>query len=501
MKTNQICQKLKFFLLIPLFLLSSYSFSSDGAAGYYWHSSTPGLVGSTSHEAAMMDCNKFEDCTGVSMVASGTYSNGMLYIDYKRILSSGMLSIVSNRFFRMACKASTSDIASCQEGYQPPVDMCSDGFPPNVYGYEDHCDRPTPKQCSDGTYVKAGGYCSVSVGVCSDYDSCYQYAMSKASCSKTSASVLTFNYRDPTSFDFACETIDPSSPDNPSNGGNADGNEYNDPQSPESTSSGNSDLTSLATAIGKELRGDFGNIERAVRDGTTAANANTDKTIDAINTAQNDLNNTLTDIKSAIQDGNNTDNGSEAITDSINTSSSKITSAISNSSNDISGSVNDLNQTVASGDSVISGQLSDISSKLENLKPCDPNTDAKSCEGEHGISSSFITNVMDTLQNLFNDENEKAVTSIKGEVTSIQGSSPLDSSVLDGLFDPILSIIPQPRECSPIIFAPSKPYSFTISCEFSDKFKSIFGFLIAIYTIQSLIGIVLSTASPKSQGA
>jgi hypothetical protein len=506
----EISQKFKFFLSALTLLLSSYSFSSEGTAGYYWfNSSLTSKMGSTSHEVAMLSCSA--PCVDMIFDSEGSYTNGTIFVRYKSLLESGQTGYVTLQINRKACDAYSTNVASCQAGYGTPQ-MCSDGHPPNVYGYEDNCDRPTPKLCENGEYVEDTAFCSVTNGVCSDYDSCYQYALSKSNCSE-SPSVFKFNYRDPNNFDFACETIDSASPDHPNNGGNADGNEYNDPQSPEPPiSSGNSDPSALAAAIGLELRSDFGNVERAIRDGIRSADSNADRTIEAINSAQSNLNSTLSDIKSSIQEGNAADDGSSSIIDSVNNASSNISDSINQSSSDISNniangssdivdSVNGLNNSVSSGNGIISSQLSGISSKLDNLKQCDPNLDPQSCEGEHGITGGFITNVMDTLTGVFNNENETALDTVKGEIGDIKSLSPLDSSVIEGVFDPLLNIIPQPQACIPLTYADqSKPYSFTLSCDFSDKFKAVFGFLLAFYTIHQLIGIIISTAQPRQGG-
>ncbi|MFT2112014.1 hypothetical protein [Marinomonas sp. 2405UD68-3] len=503
---SEMPRLLTFFL--SLFLAFSVNAVEPAQAGYYWegfnlHGSSPSgvavsiqnRVGFTTY-CASYDLKPFGDPIAYSMTCYR--SSGSSYNSYNIVKSF--------------C-SSSSDAESCQVGYQPPVEMCSDGFPPNVYGYEDNCDRPTPKKCDSGEYVEERAYCSVSNGICSDYDSCYQYAITNANCS-SSSSRFSFNYRDPNNWDYSCGDIDPASPDHPNNGGNADGNEYNDPQSPEPPiSSGNSDPSVLAAAIGLELRSDFGNVERAIRDGISSADSNVNRTIDAINSAQSNLNSTLSDIKSSIQEGHAADNGSSSIIDSVNSASSSISGSINQSSSDISNniansssdivdSVNGLNNSVSSGNGIISSQLAGISSKLDNLKTCDPNLDPQSCEGEHGITSGFITNVMDTLVGVFNDENEAALDSVKSEITTIESASPLKSSVIEGIFDPILHILPQPQECIPLIFGnQSQPYSFTLSCDFSDKFKAVFGFLLAFYTIQQLIGIIISSAQPRQEGS
>lgn len=500
-------------LQLTIFISSTaYAYNTnDGEYGSYWYNlSSITLQGSSSYEVAMLSCTG--NCVDVTYHDDFTYTNGTLRVRYYQLFENGSSGYIAISVLKDSCDSSTSNIASCQEGYQSSPQICEDGYPPNVYGYEDYCDRPTPKQCADGSYVESSSYCPVDESVCTDYDTCYQYAQNQANC-YSDAAAFTFNYQSPSAFDFSCETIDTSSPDHPDNGGNADGNEYNDPLSPEATiTSGESDPSVLATAIGLELRSDFGNVERAVRDGISAAESNTDRTIDAINSAQSSLDASLSNIESAINEGNSADNGSSSIVDSVNGASSNITdsisqsssdalNAISESSGDIVDSVQDATQSIIAGNSVLSDQLSEISSKLDDIESCDPTNDATSCEGEHGITESFISSMMNTLEALFDDENESSLETIKSEVSSIESVSPLDSSVLDGVFDPLLNVIPQPQECIPLTFGDSsKPYSFTLSCEFSDKFKAIFGFLLALYTVQSLIGIIISSARPRKEG-
>jgi hypothetical protein len=475
-------------------------------AGYYWKGFN--IEASSPTELAVLMKERIAYCTTYDLepVGSPVYHYNMSCFG-----PTGNSLTGSHNIDRLIC-ISTSTFESCESGYEPPVEMCSDGFPPNVYGYEDYCDRPTPKKCDNGEYVQEGAYCSVSNGVCSDYDSCYQYAITNANCS-SSSSLFSFNYRDPNNWDYSCGDIDPASPDHPDNGGNADGNEYNDPQSPEPPiSSGNSDPSALAAAIGLELRSDFGNVERAIRDGISSAGSNTDRTIESINSAQSNLNSTLSDIKSSIQEANSADNGSSSIVDSVNSASSNISDSINQSSSDISNniangssdivnSVNGLNNSVSSGNGIISSQLSGISSKIDNLKPCDPNLDLHKCEGEHGLDGSFISSIIDAIQGTFDQERDDAIDTVKGEIEELKSTSSfaetLSRNELTSIWSYFLNIWPSPSACIPLRFGGgSQVWSFTITCEFSDKFKSIFGFLISIYTILQLVDILFTGIRP-----
>lgn len=508
MLTSHFSEMPRFFtFFLFLFLAFSVKAVESPQARYYWRGHS--LNGSSPSAVATSIQNKVGSTTFCVSYDLKPFGDPVAY-SMTCYRSSGS-SYGSYNIVKSLCSSST-DAESCQVGYQPPVEMCSDGFPPNVYGYEDNCDRPTPKECDNGEYVQEGAYCSVSNGVCSDYDSCYQYAISNANCS-SSSSRFSFNYRDPNNWDYSCADIDPTSPDHPNNGGNSDGNEYNDPQSQEPPiSSGNSDPSALAAAIGSELRSDFGNVERAIRDGISSANSNSDRTIDAINSAQSNLNSTLSDIKSSIQDGNTADNGSSSIIDSVNSASSNISNSINQSSSDISSSiyngsgdivdsVNGLNNSVLSGNGIISSQLSGISSKLDDLKACDPDLDPQSCQGEHGLDGSFISTIIDAIQGTFDQERDDAIDTVKGEIEELKTTSSfaetLSKSELTSIWSYFLNIWPSPSACIPLRFGGgSQVWSFTITCEFSDKFKSIFGFLISIYTILQLVDILFTGIRP-----
>ena len=197
-----------------------------------------------------------------------------------------------------------NDLQACLDA-QPEI--CEDGLPPNLAGYYG-CDRPALKQCGDGSYVRSDtGICST---FCSDYLSCYNYALANSSCA--GSQYFEFSYTDPENFSFSCTSIDSNSPDYAGNGGNEDGNPYNDPNTPTSgdgsiSDSGSIDPYSLAEILGNELRPDLSNIERAVRDDIDQSKINTETLEGAVNEVE-------TAVRDSIQSGENNTN---AITNSI----------------------------------------------------------------------------------------------------------------------------------------------------------------------------------------
>ena len=69
-----------------------------------------------------------------------------------------------------------SDLQACLDAKQ---NICDDDLPPDLAEYQG-CDRPTLKQCGDGSYVRDDtGICPT---YCSDYLSCYNFALNNSSC-------------------------------------------------------------------------------------------------------------------------------------------------------------------------------------------------------------------------------------------------------------------------------------------------------------------------------
>jgi hypothetical protein len=201
---------------------------------------------------------------------------------------------------------SGSDYTHSCSGSTDPVDLCSDGLPPNLNGYYE-CDRPDLQKCPDESYISVDSFCpSTPLPVCTDHDTCFTYASDEANCE--SSSVFEFNYTSPSDFTSACTVILPDSPDNPDNGGDGDGNENNDPNSEPTDRVADLDAQSLADTFDDTLRDDFGNVERAIREGDSnivdsiSDNTNGDKANSlSLKGAIDDTNTLLGEIKEELQ--------------------------------------------------------------------------------------------------------------------------------------------------------------------------------------------------------
>lgn len=194
------------------------------------------------------------------------------------------------------------DLGRCEE----EVEVCPDGLPVEIGDYTS-CDRPPIKQCVDGSIIETET--EICSSVCTDYDTCYQYAENNYSNACGDATYFEFEYSNPSNWSYSCTEIDPESPDHPDNDGNQDNNDYNDPNSPTQNQVATVDPDTLSSSIDIHLQNDFGNVERAIREGTQKnTQENTDITNEladiknGVDSQTDEMTNGLSDINSTLND-------------------------------------------------------------------------------------------------------------------------------------------------------------------------------------------------------
>lgn len=388
-----------------------------------------------------------EACIGLSTIIYPTHYNEPL-IGSRSIVNEISSSQCATQFSYKSAGTAYWETLECSNPNETgqcsdPIAICPDGLPENLNGYP-ACDRPPLTQCVDGPIIEADT--QICPSVCTDFDTCQQYAISMANCA--GATYFEFNYTNASQWNYDCHVIDDSSPDHSNNGGNQDGNTNNDPLSPDTDGIGQLDSQSFITELDTALQNDFGNLERAIRDG-------------------NDENsNLLTEFKNENSDNlNNIHSTSEQLLEKLESTN---------------------------------GHLSQISN---NVSDCIPNPENRYCENPHGLDQDFITTLTSSVETHLDEEKSTAIDAVKSEITSISEESPIDPSITDGVFDYFTDIFPEPQSCIPLTFgSTNQVFSFTITCEFSDKFKDIFGFLISIYTILQLIEILMTGIKPRLNG-
>ena len=112
---------------------------------------------------------------------------------------------------------------------------------------------------------------------------------------------------------------------------------------------------------------------------------------------------------------------------------------------------------------------------------------------QSGDTSSLLNSVTGELETL----GDGLLDSITADITEQSENSVFTTSFFDGVIEEFTSIFTS-GECVDLsYYIPSLDRSVTLTCEFSEKFKTIFGFMVAIYTIMTLIDILFTGIVPK----
>ncbi|MDF1694101.1 MAG: hypothetical protein P1U47_17155 [Zhongshania sp.] len=452
-----------------------------GEYGYYWYVNSS-IKGSTHFEAAMAECALYAannpSCSGVALQSETTTS-----AVYKRALSNGSLSGSTVTVSRSTCSANEDGIASCQEGYGQSEPECpQDEYPADVLVGTTmyyNCDRPLIKECEGGIFIRQTEFCPTTN--CYDFDTCLQEKrQNQASC--TSEQVEVFNYTSPTVNSLACEDIESTSPDSPANGGNADGNANNDPNSAPQTGVGAVDVATLANAIDGALQNDFSNVERATREGAS-------KVESAINQSSTNAEASAQAIKDAIQAlGISTGEGFEDTQTTIDNAIAGLGSTNTTGLGEVKDAVEQGNQT-----------LEEIADKLEACV----STSTETCpDDENPVTLSYMNSVFEALKGQLELDADEAVDERTEQVEEMEQGDifgpEMSSSFLSDFFAYFVDIWPHYRTCIPLeVGTPNQPFYFVIDCESSDKFKEIFGMIIGVFTIMTLINILFTSITPR----
>ncbi len=197
------------YLLFFLFFFSSMSFSAQvywGVNGHY--AATPQAAAKSLCDANSSICTNFS----IQPYQLNPSRLDLLTVIFYRPSPSNpiWLDATMNRY-----PCGYDGRTTCSNfDYEQNATVCPDGFYSNAgnsIGYVDTCDRPGLKQCSDGTFQLSNGFCPIQVPVCSDYETCYAYAMLQIDCSN--ATNINFDYTDPENFSYSCDRPDPIDPE------------------------------------------------------------------------------------------------------------------------------------------------------------------------------------------------------------------------------------------------------------------------------------------------
>lgn len=273
--------------------------------------------------------------------------------------------------------------------------------------------------------------------------------------------------------DDSTNTVNP-----PDTGGVPD---VEDPDTDESTDKGvvnaikglNSDVNKALNALNVDLNQSSADIQNQI----IALNASMVTNTQAIQKQQINDNKIYENTKALIQQANGD------ITTAVNRNT--------NSVGEVVKGLDDLQTTNADG-------FAELSDKLDDLKPCEPTEENNYCENPHGLGSDYVGDVLTQADKAVSgamNSYEKTVTDAANNLIEKNLTAESEGHI-NAISDSFLSVLPKPTPCMNLSLPTLGGGRASISCEFSQKLKMIISILIYIYTIKTLVEILLTEVTP-----
>ena len=176
----------------------------------------------------------------------------------------------------------------------------------------------------------------------------------------------------------------------------------------------------------------------------------------------------------------------------------------------VSGTDNELLQSIAGNQSTTASNLGIVGdildAELNDLNANTARTAGNAAETnellkgqleDDTLTSSDTTSLLDSATSELTTLGDGLIDSITADITEQATNSDFTESLFDGVLEEFTGIFSS-GECSDLsYYIPSLDRTVTLSCDFSVKFKTLFGFMVAIYTIMELINILFTGIVPK----
>ena len=388
-----------------------------GEYGFFWYTqgyyTDPEFYGPTAEDAAQILCDKTQDCD--NMVFDSEFAGN--WVKYKKKFSSGSVSIVTTTIVLAECDATSIQVTSCQEGYGQTPEICDDGFPSDIRGYEDHCDRSPLQQCGDGSFINADELCPASAQ-CNGYSDCYDFIVGVTGGCPDSYEEI-YEYQDPQNFTFTCNQIEPG----------------------EEPTDSDLDIDRLASLIDNKLADDFGSVEQAVRDNTEQSIQNTsnlESALDNLATSESDISLDTSSLENAVTTSNS------EIVESLNS----LQGALHDNTSNIESAINSQGNGITTALVSIDDNLDSINESL-NSGECNPRSaDYYSClntdiDDFPAHSSTGGASTIDEAVTSFKSriENSELVSSFSGMADLVDTSNAQCPTFSIDLRDTIVGVV------------------------------------------------------------
>lgn len=165
---------------------------------------------------------------------------------------------------------------------------------------------------------------------------------------------------------------------------------------------------------------------------------------------------------------------------------------IGESINGLGDAIGNIPVPVPYDDTGVIDAINKLGEKLDGGQACEPTSENNYCENNHGLNSEYISTMFSQLSDKMDTELSASSSSILSSVNDAVTSPPVDESTVKPFLDLGISLLTANDNCVPMDW-----FGYELSCEFSDRFKLIFGFALYMYTLSFLIDVLLTQVTPR----
>ncbi|MCE7624452.1 hypothetical protein [Vibrio fluvialis] len=376
---------------------------------------------------------------------------------------------------------------------------------------------PLPNGCSPHPYLEDGGYfcnkdndgdgkpdldADIDNDAVCDYDSDGHFSCSGGSYDKP------FEVTDPTTPIDDTPDFEGGTGSNPNPIDSATSPNVDDSPAPEGSDQGviaavrnlNSNLTqAITTQTNKNVQG-FNTVNEQLAQLKQTNTQLGQKIVDQMRQDKQIYENT----KALIQ------NSTTGIVSNINSSANQIKDAVKDAEDGIVAATKEgadsVKGAVEAGTEQLDGSISGLGDKLDGLLEavsgaastiCNPNTDSRSCEGNHGLTQPEVADMFNQMKEELDAQVSAGESNLKNTMQQLVDNPKMTEGhdLIQSLTDDLIGVLPNSNAC--VDMPLQTPLgTFSLGCEFSERIKAILAFMFYVYTLYSLVEILFTGFTP-----
>ncbi|MEZ8932473.1 hypothetical protein AB6E39_00085 [Vibrio splendidus] len=247
--------------------------------------------------------------------------------------------------------------------------------------------------------------------------------------------------------------------------------------------------------------------DKAVLEAVQNANRDSNEGFKALST---DLNNGFTDTNNALAKLNSTNHAiGESIVEQMNQDYAihqankdlalQQTGAITAGASSVTDALGSQTGALTDALGEQTGALTDAIGELADKLPeaCDPALDERGCENPHGLGDNYIETTFGQMTKVTDDALDEGHSFVETKLQSVI-NNPLtneNESIMNNATSHLLDLLDYNQSCRALSFE-ANGRTYSIDCQVSSQIKLVLSFLIGMYTLMTLIDILLDGIVP-----